>query len=134
MRILTTAIIALFISTAFMACKKDSDKPEKSTVGAEGLYTGKYGFDSETPHIDYSLNLKVGGIIEEIGQSSGNAVGRGTWKLNGNQLTASYTMLFEPFSDYFLVATFDPSAKTLTGTWGFESNGTDGGKFIMATK
>jgi hypothetical protein len=133
MRILTSAFIALFISTTFLACKKESDKPATPNAVA-GVYSGKYGLGSEDPDNNYTLNLKAGGTIEELGMSSGNPVARGTWVLNGTTLTAKYTMLYSPFNNYFLVAAFDASSGTFTGTWGYENSSTDGGKFQVSRK
>jgi hypothetical protein len=130
MKVLTIAIITLVVSTAFLACKKDSSKPSTSPAIA-GVYDGKYGFDTETPGNDYTLNVRADGVIQEIGQSSGHATGQGTWQLNGNTLTATYKMLFSPYNQYSIVATFDAATGKLTGTWGYDNNGTDGGKIDM---
>jgi hypothetical protein len=129
MKVLTIAIITLVVSTAFLACKKDSSKP--STPAVAGIYDGKYGFDTETPDNDYTLNIRADGVIQEIGQSSGNPTGQGTWQLNGNTLTATYKMLFSPYNQYSVIATFDAATGKLTGTWGYDNSGTDGGKIDM---
>jgi hypothetical protein len=131
MKVLTLAIITLVVSSAFLACKKDSSKPS-TTPAIAGLYDGKYGFDNETPDSDYTLNITANGVIEEIGQSSGKPTGQGTWQLNGNTLTATYKMLFSPYNQYSIVATFDAAKGKLTGTWGYDNSGTDGGKIDMA--
>lgn len=127
----TIALIALLFSTVFIACGKDSSSPSPATASVDGLFTGKYGFGDETPDKNYSLNFKSTGTIEEIGQSSGNPTGQGTWKLNGTKLSASYKMLFSPYNDYFITAVFDSPSKTISGTWGYETGATDGGKFSL---
>ena len=129
MKFLKFAIIALLLPTVFLACKKESATTEPGPV--EGTFIGKYGFGNEVPDKNYSLNLKGNGTIQELGQSSGNPTGEGTWKLNGNNFTASYKMLNAPFSDYFIVAVFNPASGTLSGTWGYETGGSDGGKFTV---
>lgn len=129
MKVLKAAIIAVVVSTSFLACKKDSSKPAPSVAGK---YVGAYGFDNENPSYFYSLNIRADGVIQEIGESSGSPTGEGTWQMNGNTLTATYTMLFEPYNKYSVIATFDEGKGTLTGTWGYDSNGSDGGKMAIS--
>jgi len=131
MKVLTIAIITLLVSTGFLSCKKDSSKPSSSSPAIAGRFDGKYGFDSETPDNDYTLNIRADGVIQEIGQASGKPTGQGTWQLNGNTLTATYKMLFSPYNQYSIVATFDAATGKLTGTWGYDNSGTDGGKLDM---
>ena len=40
-------------------------------------------------------------------------------------------MLFEPYNEYSVVATFDAASQSLKGTWGYDGDGTDGGKMEM---
>lgn len=132
MKLLNFAIFAV-LSTVFIACSKDdaSPAPAPSSAKVEGVYTGKYGFGNEAPDNNYTLKFTSNGTIQEIGQSSGNATGQGTYTLSGNHLTAAYTMLFSPYNDYFIDANYDASTKTLSGTWGYTPGGTDGGKFSI---
>jgi hypothetical protein len=132
MKLLTNTIIALLISATFFACKKDASPAPSASV--EGLFMGKYGFGNDVPDAKYTLRLKAGGIIQEIGQSSGNPTGQGTYVLNGNKLTADYKMLFAPYNDYFIVATYDAAAGTISGTWAYTKGGSDGGKFTVSSK
>jgi hypothetical protein len=129
MKLLNFAFIALLISTLFTACSKDDDASPAPPAGSaiQGLFSGKYGFGNDTPDIGYKLNFKSNGVIQEIGISSGDAVGEGKYTLKGNHLSASYTMLFAPYGDYFVEATFDAATNTLTGTWGYKEGGVDGG-------
>jgi hypothetical protein len=129
MKILKTLAIAVMLGTAIVSCSKDSDtKTETQNTSIEGKYVGKYGFDNETPNEDFILNIKPGGVFQEIGTHSGNPTGQGTWQLNGNKLTATYKMLFSPFNEYKVSLTYDATAKKLSGTWGFDGSYTDGGK------
>lgn len=129
MKIFKTLVIALFLGSAVVSCSKDSDtKTETQSSGIEGKYVGKYGFDNEIPNEDFILNIKPGGVFQEIGTSSGNPTGQGTWQLNGNNLTADYKMLFSPYNEYRISLSFDATTKKLTGTWGFDGSYTDGGK------
>ncbi|HET6768710.1 MAG TPA: hypothetical protein VFH08_14960, partial [Chitinophagaceae bacterium] len=84
------------------------------------------------PDLDFKFKVSPGGIFQEISTSTGNVKGQGTWTLNGNTLTATYTMLFSPFNKYSVSGTYDPATKKITGTWGYDNNPSDGGKMEMA--
>lgn len=132
MKLLNFAIISL-LAVFSASCNKDNDSssPEKPSASLSGVYTGKYGFENDAPKADYILKFKSDGTIEEIGQSSGSAIGRGTFTLNGNHISARYTMLSAPFNDYFIEAIYDQAKQTIDGTWGYEAGGTDGGLFSV---
>ena len=122
--------IVLFAGITFVSCKKDNDvKP--AALPVEGQYSGKYGFGDDEPGDDQKYNIKAGGVFQEIGVNSGAVVGQGTWKMNGNTLTATYAIVWSPFSTYSISATFDPATGKLTGTWGYDNNSSDGGKIDM---
>ncbi|HET6722304.1 MAG TPA: hypothetical protein VFH07_06115 [Chitinophagaceae bacterium] len=125
------ALIALVIATGFVACNKDSDD-EVIISPVEGTYTGKYGFGTDAPDLDFKFKVSPGGMFQEIGGSSGDVTGQGTWTLNGNTLSATYTMLFSPFNKYSVSGTYDPATKKMNGTWGYDNNPSDGGKIEMA--
>lgn len=130
MKLLKTFAVALMLGTVFVACKKDSDStptPPPSSTGIEGKYTGQYGFDDEGLTDPFIINIKAGGVFQEIGVHSGAPTGQGTWQLNGNKLTANYKMLFSPYNEYSVALTYDATTKKLTGTWGFDKSATDGG-------
>lgn len=131
MRIFKTAIIALSIATAFVACKKEKTDAPDQTQEVVGTYSGKYGFGSDTPDTDMKIRILAGGVFQEIGVNSGAVTGEGTWQLNGNTLTATYTMQFAPFNKYSISATIDPASHKLVGTWGYDDNPADGGKLDM---
>lgn len=129
MKIFKTLVLAIMLGATFVSCSKDDDSATQTqNTGIEGKYVGKYGFDSETPSEDFILNIKSGGVFQEIGTNSGNPTGQGTWQLNGNKLTADYKMLFAPYNEYRVSLTYDATSKKLTGTWGFDGSYTDGGK------
>ena len=129
-RFLKIMTIMLLAGITFVSCNKDNDDVEKPTT-AEGLYSGKYGFGNDVPDNDYKLNFKAGGVLQEIGISSGSVTGQGTWQMNGNTITGKYTMLFSPFNVYSVSGTFDAATKKITGTWGYDNSATDGGKMEM---
>jgi hypothetical protein len=122
----------MLASISFVACNKDDDDDNNAGASAvEGLYVGKYGFDNDTPDTDYKLKFKPGGVMEEIGVNSGQTIGSGTWQLNGNTITGTYTMLFTPFSKYSVTGAYNSSTHKLVGTWGYDNSATDGGKLEM---
>ncbi|MEP7107371.1 MAG: hypothetical protein ABI760_05300 [Ferruginibacter sp.] len=126
----TFAAVMIF-ATLFASCKKDDVDPPPAKVTVEGLYAGKYGFDNEVPDNDQKYKIKAGGIFQEISIHNGSVVGQGTWLLNGNTLTATYTMVFSPYNKYSISASFNAVTNKLTGTWGSDNNATDGGKIDM---
>lgn len=128
MKFFKVLAFVVMLGTAFMACKKDSDStPAPAPSGIEGKYTGKYGFEGDGLTDPFILNIKAGGIFQEIGTNSGAPTGQGTWQLNGNKFTANYKMLFAPYNEYSVSLTYDAANKKLTGTWGFDKSTTDGG-------
>ena len=122
----------MLVAFTFVSCKKNKDTvTPPATVAVEGSYTGKYGFGNDIPDTDQKYKIKAGGVFQEIGVNSGTVIGEGTWQMNGNTLTAKYTINFSPYSKYSISATFDAATGKLVGTWGGENNPTDGGKIDM---
>lgn len=122
--------MAMLMLVILGSCKKDADSPIPTTNKVEGLYVGVYGFGDEPPSKSLKYKIKAGGVLQEIGASSGNVVGEGNWELNGTLLTGIYTMKFSPFNEYSISANFNASTGTLTGTWGWDDP-TDGGKMTL---
>ena len=132
MRILKNFIIALVAATAIVACNKEKSDPQPQPASeVVGKYDGLYGFGDDLPDAEMKIEIKPGGVFQEIGANSGAPTGEGTWQLNGHTLTATYTMLYAPFTKYSINATFNPDTKELGGTWGWDNNPSDGGKLIM---
>lgn len=133
MKLLQFAIISL-LAVFSASCNKDDDSspsPNPPATQIEGVYKGKYGFDNETPDANYTLKFQANGRIQELGQASGNPIGEGTYNLKGTHISAKYTMLVTPFHDYYIEAVYDPTTETISGTWGYEPGGTDGGLFSL---
>ena len=121
--------VVMLAAITFASCKKDDVKPVPASI--EGQYSGKYGFGNDAPDTEYKLYFKPGGILEEIGVNSGMVMGQGTWQVNGNMVTGKYTIVYPPNSKYSISAEFNPATNKLTGTWGYDDNATDGGKFEL---
>ena len=130
MKFLKFFIVTLLVSTAFFSCKKDNNDDFKtpSNTAIEGKWVGKYGYQNDAPTIYYCLNVKPGGVIEEL-NSSGESKGSGTWTLNGNTFTAKYQWKAPLNTIFSVVASFDPATGKLSGTWGWNDNATTGGKW-----
>jgi hypothetical protein len=132
MKFLKFAVVALLLSTAIFSCSKDKDDDFKAPAGntsIEGKYVGKYGYGNEEPSISYILNVKPGGIIEELNTSGVSKCVSGNWNLTGNTFKAKYQWKAPLNSIFSIAATFDPSTGKLTGTWGYGDNATNGGKW-----
>ena len=129
-KLLRLVTVMLLLGSTFASCNKDNDV-EPPAFSVEGVYTGKYGFGNDAPDTEQKYNIKAGGVFQEIGINSGAVVGEGAWQMNGNTLTATYTIVWSPFNKYSISATFDPATGKLTGTWGSDNNATDGGKIEM---
>lgn len=124
-------MIILMTGLSFVSCSKNNDDNPPAQVSAEGLYSGKFGYGNDVPDQAYKLNFKAGGILQEIGINSGAITGQGTWQMNGNTITGTYTMAFAPYSVYSVSGTFDEATGKITGTWGYDNSSTDGGKIDL---
>jgi hypothetical protein len=124
-KFLKFSIVALLMSVAIFSCKKDSDNVS-SNPSIQGDWVGKYGFGNETPDIYYRLNIKAGGVIEELNQA-GSSKGSGTWSLNGTTFTAHYQWKAPMNTVYSVAATYNEATGKLSGTWGYDNSATDGG-------
>jgi hypothetical protein len=136
MKLLTTAVIALFASTAFIACKKDHDSsvpPPSSNASVVGRWVGSYVNDASGNSFYYSFNIKENGVIEEV-TSSGEKIGEGTWTYQNNILSAHYNWLPPHTSSYSIIASYYSNTGKLLGNWGYGDSNTDGGTWEMKKK
>jgi hypothetical protein len=124
MKFLRIAIVALFVSTAFVACKKDDVSAPSFKM--EGIWDGKIGQNAAEPSGQFKLNIKAGGSIERI-SSNGSVSATGSWNLEGNNFTAIYFYSNGTVVD--LTGTVDKSAKKLTATW--SNNGAEQGTLYV---
>jgi hypothetical protein len=125
MKFLQTAIIALFVSAAFVACKKDDVTIPSFKM--EGVWEGKIGQNTEAPSGQYKLNIKNGGTIERI-SSNGTVSASGSWNLAGENFTAIYFYSNGTVVD--VAGTVDKSKNKLTATW--SNNGDDEGTLYVS--
>ena len=135
MKAVKLSLLALCsLTTLFVSCSKDNDStPPVPTDSIEGVWQGKYGYDNESPSINYIFNIKPGGVIEEL-NSSGASKGSGTWTLSGTEFTAHYQWKAPLLTVFTVKATFDKSTSKLTGTWGYNNSNNNGGKWTMTRK
>jgi hypothetical protein len=125
--------VVLLIASVFTACKKDKDSSSSNSEAQQfyGKWVGTYGFDNDVPAYFFSLNIASDGSIQEL-NSSGVAKGQGTWKVTGSTLKGTYKMLFSPYNEYSVIATINSSTGKMEGSWGYDDNGSDGGKILLS--
>ena len=123
MKFVRTAIVALFITGALVACKKDKDLP---TFTIEGSWTGKIGTGAASPNGQYALNIKNGGSLERIG-ANGTVSATGSWNLQGNTFTGIYFYSNGTVVD--ITGTLEKASNKITGTW--SNNGNEEGTFYI---
>ena len=122
MKFLKFAVAALLFPMFLLSCSKDND----TASPVEGKWQGLYGNDGGVPSYLYRLNVRHGGVIEEL-NSAGMVKGSGSWNFSGNTFTAHYQWKAPLNTVFTIKATYDPSTNKLTGTWGFDDDATDGG-------
>lgn len=124
MKFLKTAIVAAFISTAFVACSKDDKTTPVFKI--EGIWEGKIGENSDVPSGQYKLNVKEGGIVERI-SSNGTVSATGTWDLEGNIFSATYN--YSNGTVVIVDGTVDKGNNKITAEW--SNNGGEEGTLYV---
>jgi hypothetical protein len=127
MKIAKIILMAAVVLTGFVSCKKDKTETSKATT-IEGVWVGSYVNDASGNSFFYSFNIKPGGVIEEL-NSAGEKLGQGTWKLENEILTATYT--WTGGSKYSILAAFYKNEGKLLGDWGYGNSTTNGGSWQM---
>lgn len=133
MKIVKIIFLSILSIGFFAACKKNKDDIQIPVAEVAGMYEGKYGTGNNTPSTFYSFNLKADGTMEELA-SDGEVKGTGTWGMSGNTFTANHKYTFPANAFFVSTGTYDASAKKITGTWGYGSSNSDGGKWYMVKK
>jgi hypothetical protein len=109
MKISKVAILALILSTVFVACNKDKDQIPANNFAIEGTWkgtTGNGGF--------FGINIKSNGTLERIG-NNGAVSATGSWQFNGTTLTGSYD--FSSGTHVTMSANVDKANNKMSGTW-----------------
>lgn len=119
MKMLKTLGLGLLLAFVFVACKKDNDPP---AFAIEGFWEGKLGSGNVTPNGYFGIKIKPGAVLERY-NGSGSLSATGTWQLNGNNFTGTYT--FTSGTVVNLTGTIDKGQNKLSGTW--ENNGDEEG-------
>lgn len=131
MKTLKICALTALMFAALLGCKKDDPAPVTESIA--GRWEGKYGNGTKTPDWFWSFEISPGGVIDEL-NSSGDKIGDGIWTLSGDKFLSTYHNDFPYNATYSLKATYNSSEKTLTGTWGFRNNDSDGGTFKLTKK
>jgi len=129
MKLLKTLSLVALLMPLIFACSKNSDSPAPPNA-MEGKWVGNYGFDNEAPSHYFSLNIKPGGVIQEL-NGLGVAKGGGTWTLQGNTIKGNYKMFFAPYNEYSVSVSLNANGQ-MVGTWGYDKDPSDGGKVLMS--
>lgn len=108
---LKSASLCLLLSLVFVACKKSNDAP---SFNIEGYWEGKLGTGNATPNNYFGIKIKPGAVLERY-NGNGTLSATGTWQLNGNTLTGTYT--FTSGTIVTLTASVDKGQNKLSGTW-----------------
>lgn len=117
----------------FSACKKDEVEQPVTSSGVAGLYEGKYGLGSGSSVVFFSFNLKPDGVLEELDET-GAIIGKGIWTITGKNFYGTSNYLPPATNKFAVKATYDATAKKLTGTWGYGNNDANGGNWHMTKK
>ncbi|MEI9909960.1 MAG: hypothetical protein WDO71_09975 [Bacteroidota bacterium] len=125
MKFLQTAIMALFLSAAFIACKKNDVRTPSFKM--EGAWEGKIGQNTDAPSGQYKINIKNGGTIERI-NSNGTVSASGSWNMAGENFTAIY--FYSNGTVVNVAGTTDKSKNKLTATW--SNNGDEEGTLYFS--
>ena len=120
-------MVAFAAILGFSSCSKDNESTQ-SVTSIEGRWIGTYVNQASGNTFYYSFNIKAGGIIEEI-NSSNQKIGEGSWKLENDILSATYT--WPSGSKYSILAGFYKKEGKLLGDWGYGNSATNGGTWQM---
>jgi len=124
-----TSIFFLFLLFIVSACNRE-DCPVPA-YPVEGLWVGKYGSADAAPTFGYSMAVEADGklILAAGSNLTENSRALGTWTLTGNTFKATYT--YEEGGTYSIQATWNNKGKMSEGTWGYETDVSNGGTWYM---
>lgn len=128
-------LMPVFILTLFVvSCNKDDNNnvtPGTTPVGT-WVGVGQYGTAPGNPTYAFSINFKVGGTVDIVGNnntSADNAVG--TWSLVADSVYAVYKYTSSS-AIYKLAGKFSTSSNSMAGTIGLDPATTMVGIFTVA--
>jgi hypothetical protein len=124
------ALSALVFAILF-GCQKDEPKPITESIS--GVWEGKYGNGTKTPDFYWSFRIHANGVVDEL-NNAGDKIGDGIWTKSGDNFLSTYHNDTPYNATYSLKATYNTSEATLTGTWGYGNNDSDGGTFKLTQK
>ena len=90
MKILRLTLIAAMTLTGLVSCSKNKAGTQSKRTTIEGFRANAYTNEAQGNNFYYRFNFKPGGVIEEI-NASGQKTGQGTWELENDILSSTYT-------------------------------------------
>src|SRR5262245_22338381 len=101
MKFLRLSIVALLLSSVFIACEKQQDnvvqaksieKPVPVPIPVEGKWMGvRMGMDRSIP-VYFGFHIKSGGTLDVLNKDK-LVIGTGTWVFTNEVLKVKYTLL-----------------------------------------
>jgi len=128
MKISSFRLFIIVFLTGLISC--NTNKLDEHPI--EGLWQGSYISDESGDNCYYSIKIKPDGTIEKF-NLSGQKIGEGSWKLEGNIFCAKYCC--PNGTEYSIVASsVCCEEKKIFGLWGYDDNATNGGTWEMQKK
>jgi hypothetical protein len=93
-----------------------------------GTWTGTYGTANNNGPNFYSFRLNADGTMQVV-SNTGAVIANGNYSFFNNQLTGNYT--YTSSSKFSFAATLQANG-TFSGTWGSNTNVSDGGNWVMS--
>lgn len=131
MKTIKIILIAFFTVSILFACKKKDTTPAPTVVG---FWKGLYGSGTDTPATPYALLFRGNGTVRAFASNTDTTLAQkaeGTYNVSGTSLQITYTYLPPSSNTISATSTATATFATMTGTWGFETNRTNGGTFNL---
>ena len=136
MKIFKISMMALLLSTIFIACKKDdptsaikTETTSKPISIIEGLWKGEYSTTTRTAPVYFSFQVKEGGALDLLNETL-QVIGSGKWILEGNVFNAVYTVTATQVI-YKVKGSLTTSPGKLHGEWQYDQPYQDTGFWYM---
>jgi hypothetical protein len=140
MKFLKFTIAAFLLSMVFVACEKNKDVipapppppapiPVTETKPVQGTWMGnRYGYNKSVP-FEFGFNVKAQGKLDVLNASK-QVIGTGSWNFDNDVFTAAYIITSSGVT-YSLRSDFFNKPDNIGGTWGFDSDNSNGGVWEM---